>query len=51
MLNAILNRLKASSRAVIIEKTHMKEKHKTKNNELVYKAQNLTGSSNKVKLA
>jgi len=25
MLNAILNRLKASSRAVIIEKTHMKE--------------------------
>ena len=43
--------MNASSRVLIMEETHMKEKCGTKNNELVYKAQNLTGASTKVKLA
>ena len=43
MLNVISKRIKASSRDVIMEGTHMKEKYETKNDELVYKAQNLTG--------
>ena len=51
MLNEISKRIKASSIDVIMEGTHMKEKYETKNNELVYKAQNLTGLSIKVKLA
>ena len=46
-LNVISNRIKVSSGDVIIEKTHMKEKCETKNDELVYKAQNLMGSSTK----
>jgi len=47
----ILKRFKVGSRDVIMEETHMKEKWETKNEELVYKTQNLTGSSTKVKLA
>ena len=38
MLNMISKRIKASSRDVIMEVTHMKEKHETKNDELVHKA-------------
>ena len=48
--NVISKRISASFRAVTIEETHMKEKCETKNDELVYKAQNLKGSSPKVKL-
>ena len=50
MLNVISKRIKASSSNVIMERTGMKEKHEIKNDELVYKAQNLTGSFTKVKL-
>ena len=51
MLNVISKRIKASSRDVIMDETHRKEKHGAKNDELVHKAQNLKGSSTKVKLA
>jgi len=37
------NRITASHRDEIMEETHIKVKHETKNDELVYKAQNLTG--------
>jgi len=39
VLNVISKRIKASSRIVIKEETHMKEKYETKNDELVFKAQ------------
>ena len=51
MLNVILKKMKASFRDVIIEETHMKEKYETKNNQLVFNAQNLTSSSTKVETA
>jgi len=51
MLNVFSKRIKASCRDVLVEDTYMKEKYETKNNELVFKAQNLTGSSTKVKIA
>jgi len=50
IINVILKRIKACSRDVIIEGTDMKEKHEIKNDELVFKAQNITDSSTKVKL-
>ena len=51
MLNRISKRIKASPRDVIMEETLIKEKCETKNDKLVFKAQNLTGSSTIVKLA
>ena len=51
MLNVISKRIKASSRDKIIEEAHIKERHETKNDELVNEAQDLTGLSTKVKLA
>ena len=51
MLNVISKTIKASSRVVIMEETHMKEKYEAKYNDLVYKAQNPIYSSTKVKLA
>jgi len=43
MLNMISKKIKVSSRDVIMEETHMKEKGETNNDALVYKAPNLTG--------
>ena len=43
MLNVISKIIRTSCRDVIMEETHMKEKYEIKNDELVYKAQNLTG--------
>ena len=51
ILNVISKTIKESPRYVIMEETHMKEKCGTKNDELVYKAQNRMGSSTTVKLA
>jgi len=50
MPNMILKRIIASSKDAIMEDMHMKEQRETKNDELVYKVQNLMGSSIKVKL-
>ena len=50
MLN-VLKRSKASSIDVIMEETHIEEKWETKNDESVFNAQNLKGSSTKGKLA
>ena len=43
MLNVISKIIKVSFRDIIIEETHMKEKHEIKNDELVFMAQNRTG--------
>ena len=43
MLNVISKRIKASSRDIIMEGTHMKEKCESKYDELVHNAQNLIG--------
>ena len=51
MLNMILKRAKESSRDVIMKKTYMKEKHETKNDELLFKAENIIGSFTRVKTA
>jgi len=51
MLNVMLKRIKTGSTDVIMEDTHMKEKYETKNDELLFKAENLTGSSTKVMIA
>ena len=48
MLNVILNTIKANSRDIIMEEIYMEETHETKHDEIVYKAQQLTGSSTKV---
>ena len=37
MLNVVPKRIKTSSRDVLMEETHMKDKYKTKNNELLFK--------------
>ena len=50
MLNVFSKRIKASSRYIIMEETHMKEKCETKNDVLVFKAQKLMGSYTRVKL-
>ena len=49
VLNVILKRIKVGSRDVIMEEKYMEEKYETENDELVYKAQSLTGSSTKIK--
>ena len=51
MLNMIFKRIKASCRNLIVEETHMKEKHETKKDELVFKVHDFIGSSTKVKKA
>ena len=50
MLNVISKKIIASSRDVITEEMHMKKECETKNDEVVFKAQNLMSSSTKVKL-
>jgi len=49
MLNVVLKRIEACSRDVLIEETHVKEKYETKNDELVFKAQNLIDPFTKIK--
>ena len=49
MSNVISKRIEANSKDVIMDKTHMKEKHVTKSDKLVYKKENLTDSSTEVK--
>ena len=49
MLSVISKRIKSSSRDAIIEEIYMKEQYETKHNESVFKAQNLIGTSIKVK--
>ena len=49
MFNVISKIIKPRFRYVLMEETYMTEKHETKNDELAFKIQNLTGSSTKVK--